>query len=515
MDWTSGYVSEIDYTHGYYRELAPGLIDFALLTSGHQPPPRAGMRYLELGYGQGLSFNIHAAATPGEYWGTDFNPVQAANAQGLAKVSGADAHVFDDSFADFAGRTDLPDFDYIVLHGIWSWVSDENRQVLVNIMRDRLKVGGIVYFSFNTLPGWAAAMPLRHLMSTHMEAAGTHAQGMVSRIDAAIAFGNTLAASNARYFGANPTAKGRLDAIAGQNRNYLAHEYFNRDWTPMYFAEAHEWLTGAKLTFAAPAAALEQLLAYNLTPEQREVLAGISYDVLRETVRDYMLNQQFRRDLYSRGSRLLTPLERLDRLNDLAVTLMVDAAEVPFEVEAGLGNVGLRQDIFRPVVEALAEKDGAPKRIGDLAEQPSLGALPPGALVEALTVLIGAGRASPVQDADALEIARPRCQRLNAHLIERARVSGDVSWLASPVIGRGVEVGRFQQLFLAARARGLKKPEEWARDAWSILTRQNQSLIKDGQVLATPDENVRELVDQAKVFANRRLGQLQRLEVVS
>ncbi len=310
-------------------------------------------------------------------------------------ADGAHVRHFDDSFADFAGRTDLPDFDYIVLHGIWSWVSDENRQVLVNIMRDRLKVGGIVYFSFNTLPGWAAAMPLRHLMSTHMEAAGTHAQGMVSRIDAAIAFGNTLADSGARYFGANPTAKGRLDAIAGQNRNYLAHEYFNRDWTPMYFAEAHEWLTGAKLTFAAPAAALEQLLAYNLTPEQRDVLAGISYDVLRETVRDYMLNQQFRRDLYSRGSRLLTPLERLDRLNDLAVTLMVDAAEVPFEVEAGLGNVGLRQDIFRPVVEALAEKDGAPKRIGDLAEQPSLGALPPGALVEALTVLIGAGRASP------------------------------------------------------------------------------------------------------------------------
>ncbi len=125
------------------------------------------------------------------------------------------------------------------------------------------------------------------------------------------------------------------------------------------------------------------------------MLAGISYDVLRETVRDMPNQQQFRRDLY--GSRSVpadAPLERLDRLNDLEVTLMVDPAEVPFEVEAGLGNVGLRQDIFRPVVEALAEKDGAPKRIGDLAEQPSFAALPPGALVEALTVLTGAGRAN-------------------------------------------------------------------------------------------------------------------------
>jgi len=515
MDWTSGYVAEIDYTYGYYRDLAPGLIDFSLLSSGHLPPRRAGMRYLELGFGQGLSASIHAAATPGEYWGTDFNPVQAAGAQGLAQVSGADARFFDDSFADFAARDDLPQFDYIVLHGIWSWVSDENRRVLVSILRDRLKVGGIVYFSFNTLPGWAAAMPLRHMMSIHMEAAGTHAEGMVSRIDSAIAFANKLDEVGARYFAANPTAKERLANIASQNRQYLAHEYFNRDWAPMYFAEAHEWLSDAKLKFAAPAVALDQLLAYNLTAAQRDVLGGISYDVLRETVRDYLLNQQFRRDLYSRGARLLTPLERLDRLNDLTVTLTMDAADVPFEVDAGLGKVGLREDIFGPVIEALAAGDGAPKRIGDMAEQPALMALPPGALVEAITVLIGAGRAHPAQTPEDIEIAAPRCQRLNAHLIERSRVSGDVVWLASPVIGGGVDATRFQQMFLAARARGLKKPEDWARDAWGILQKQNQSLVKDGQTLQTEEENLSELNAQARALLDKRLPLLKRLQVVA
>ncbi|HLI65210.1 MAG TPA: class I SAM-dependent methyltransferase [Caulobacteraceae bacterium] len=515
MDWTSGYVSEIDYTHGYYRELTPGLIDFALLASGHQPPRRAGMRYLELGYGQGMSVNIHAAASPGEYWGTDFNPVQAANAQTLARVSGADARLFDDSFADFAARDDVPQFDYIVLHGIWSWVSDENRQVLVDIMRDRLKVGGVVYFSFNTLPGWAAAMPLRQLMSTHMEAAGTHAQGMVSRIDAAIAFGNRLADVGAAYFRANPTAKARLDSIAGQNRNYLAHEYFNRDWTPMYFAEAHQWLTGAKLSFAAPATPLDQLLAYNFTPEQRDLLSGISYDVLRETVRDYLSNQQFRKDLYSRGARLLTNLERLDLLHDLSVVLTLDAANIPFEVEAGLGKVGMRQDIFGPVIEALSEDNYRPKRIGDLAELPKLAALPPGALVESIAVLIGAKRADVAQSPEEIELVQPRCERLNAHLIERARVSGDVTWLASPVTGGGFETGRFEQMFLAARGRGIKKPEDWARDAWAILAKQSQSLIKDGQVLQTEAENLAELTAQATQFANQRLSLMKRLMVVA
>ena len=136
-------------------------------------------------------------------------------------------------------------FDYIVLHGIWSWVSDENRKVIVDIIRKRLKVGGAVYFSYNSFPGWATAMPLRHLMSLHSETAGTDVQGMVGRIEGSLTFANKLAEVQARFFQANPLAKNRLDAIAGQNRNYLAHEYFNTYWAPMYFSEINEWLSEA------------------------------------------------------------------------------------------------------------------------------------------------------------------------------------------------------------------------------------------------------------------------------
>ncbi len=303
MDWTSGYVAEIDYTHGYYRELAPGLINFALLLSGYAPPIVETTRYLELGYGQGLSANVHAAAVAGEFWGADFNPAHAANAQSLAAFAGSDGRFFDDSFVDMAARSDLPGFDYIVLHGVWSWVSDENRRAIVEIIRRRLKVGGVVYMSYNTLPGWSVSMPLRHLMTLHADAVGSDAQGVVGRIDASIAFGRKLEEVGARYFSANPAAKGRLEAIAGQNRNYVAHEYFNRDWAPMYFSEAHDWLADAKLGYACAAMLLDQMDAFNLTQAQRDVVNAIPYGVLRETVRDYMLNRQFRRDLYTRGAR--------------------------------------------------------------------------------------------------------------------------------------------------------------------------------------------------------------------
>ncbi len=74
-NWTEGYVADINYTYGYYSELNPTRARLALLNKGIEPPQIETA--CELGFGQGLSVNIHAAASPVEWWGTDFNPAQA------------------------------------------------------------------------------------------------------------------------------------------------------------------------------------------------------------------------------------------------------------------------------------------------------------------------------------------------------------------------------------------------------------------------------------------------------
>ncbi len=150
--WSDGYVSEIGYTYGYYGELNPNHVVLPLLMAGLAVPEVATA--CELGFGQGVSLNAHMAASNVEWWGTDFNPSQAGFAQDLAKQSGGKAHIFDQSFGEFCTREDLPDFDFIGLHGIWSWISNENRKILVDFIRRKLKVGGVLYISYNTLPGW-------------------------------------------------------------------------------------------------------------------------------------------------------------------------------------------------------------------------------------------------------------------------------------------------------------------------------------------------------------------------
>jgi hypothetical protein len=254
---------------------------------------------------------------------------------------------------------------------------------------------------------------------------------------------------------------------------------------------------------------------FNLSAPQREILNGIPYSVLRETVRDYMVNQQFRRDLYTRGARRLSALERMERLHQLRVTLVVADGDVNYEVETTLGKIALKKEIYEPIVMELAANDSAPKTVGEMAERPKIAALPPGALIEALSVLISSGRAHPAQSDEAIALAKPRTDVLNAYLIDRARISGDITWLASPVIGGGVSVGRFEQMFLGARAKGQKNAKDWAKTAWEILSKQNQAIIKDGAVLQGAEANLDELGKQATVMADKRLAQLQRLGVVS
>lgn len=108
-DWTAGYVADIGYTYGYYTELNPLRVRLAFLNAG-LVPPEVGTA-CELGFGQGMSANLHAAASVVRWSGTDFNPAQAGFAQEMASIAHSGAQLLDEAFDAFCNRADLPDFD--------------------------------------------------------------------------------------------------------------------------------------------------------------------------------------------------------------------------------------------------------------------------------------------------------------------------------------------------------------------------------------------------------------------
>jgi hypothetical protein len=512
--WTAGYVSELDYTHGYYREMSPLNLELAMLSRLQAHSVGRPVRYLELGFGQGLSLNIHGAANEGEFWGTDFNPAQAANARELAQASGANVRALDLSFEELRGRDDLPEFDVIVLHGIWSWISDENRRVIADLARNHLAVGGILYMSYNTTPGWAPAMPLRHLMSLHLNLATGEANGLGSRIDAAVDFAQQVIDSDALYFRANPAVAQRLKGIKNHNRNYLAHEFFNADWHPMPFSEAAGYLEQAKLTFAASSNLVSHIDALHLTAPQQQLLASIGHPMLRESVRDYCENQQFRRDIFVKGPRTMTQAQQIDQLQSWRFMLITPEKEVQYKIAGPVGEAQLQGDVYRPIVAALAEGRHAPKSFAELAAHPTLRSVSAAQMAQALFVLTGLGYASAVHDQRQVQAVKSRTRALNSALIEKAVFSGEVGFLASPVTGGGVSIGRIQQLFLRSIARGRSAPQEWAIDIWPWMEQQGQRLMRDGKPIVTATENISELAAMGQDFAEKRLPLLDVMGVV-
>lgn len=513
--WTDGYVAELDYTHGYYREMAPLHLELAAISKMQAVSRARPLRYLELGFGQGLSLNIHAAATGGEYWGTDFNPTQAANAQEMARASGANVTVLDQSFAELHARTDLPQFDFIALHGIWSWISDENRKIIVDIARQRLAVGGLLYISYNTMPGWAAAIPLRHLMSLYLKLASGEAQGLRGRIDGALGFAEKVVDSNALYFRANPAVAERLKGMKGHNRHYLAHEFFNADWHPMPFSDAAALLEEAKLSFAASADLMAHIDAVNLTAQQQQLLAELNHPMLRESVRDYCENQQFRRDVFVKGARSITTQQQTETLRQWRFVLKTPRSDISLKIKGAAGEAQLQANVYDPLIEALGSQGYAPKSIEMLMADPVLKSISVAQISQALVVLTGLGYVGPAQSDAEIAAATKATTALNQHILEKAVYSADINFMASPVTGGGIAVGRIQQLVLRSIGRGKTTPEEWAQDIWPMIEAQGQRLMRDGKSLQTAAENIAELKSMGEEFARTRLPILVAMKVVA
>jgi len=507
MSWTAGYMTDIEYVHAYCTELNPLKQRLALLVSGlaASEPSVA----CELGFGQGLTVNIHAATSSLEWWGTDFNPVQAGFARQLTNLAGSGAKLFDQSFAEFCSRPDLPDFDIIGLHGIWSWISDENRTVLVDFIRRRLKTGGVLYISYNTFPGWAAFAPVQHLIKRYNDVMSAPGQGVVPRIESAIAFAERILGTDPLYLRTSPKVSESLNQFKDGNRRYLAHEFFNAIWSPSHVADMANWLEPTRCDFACSANFLDQIDALNLKPNQLELLTGIPDPMFRETIRDFLTNQRFRRDYWVKGARRLPRLEQAERLRAERVILTSLRSDIPLTIAGARYKVP--EAVYGPVLDALA--DHRPRALAEI-EQALRGRDTGFAeLLKAVMIAVGAGHLQPAQDERRAEEAKPCTDRLNALLLDKARGDAEIGFLASPVTGGAVAVSRIDQLLLLAGRTGIDDPGSRAAFVWSVIRQQGERLSKEGIVIEAAEDSLAELTLQAQAFAEKRAPILRELGI--
>ena len=511
MKWSEGYYTDINYSRGYYRQLNPAMLRLAVLAGGFEPPRDDGFNYLELGFGQGVSIAYHAASSDASYWGTDFNPSHAANAIGLTEACGVRAHFFDDSFKEFAARPDLPEFDYIALHGIWSWISDENRKIVIDLIRRKLRTGGAVYVSYNIYPGWGPRFPVRQLMSLFNEKAGS-LRGKAETIHAAVEFTKDVFAAGADFYKDVPALAKHLNTLNGRDASYIAHEYLNRDWKISTFADVSAELAEAKLTYAGPTDFLDHVEPFRFTPEGRKILSQIGDPALKETTKDFLTNQMFRCDVYVKGARSMTKGECVQRWVEQWFVLTTHKDDMPQEIQLPLGKIHLHEKVPRDLIDALADSGYLPQTIAQLRNHPALAHASFEQIIESLILLIGAGHVCTAQHASADIVAR--CKQLNRHVRERALVTQSADCLVSPVTGGGIHAPHICLLFLNAMDQGRDTVQALSQYVWEFLEGAGERMLKDGKRLESRQENLEIIEPLAGRFLATMLPMLKAMQVV-
>ena len=458
-----GYVTATPYTHVYYPESAPAHLRLATFNRFVPFPSSRPLRYLELGYGNGISLNIHAAASPGEYWGTDINAEHAAAANSLAAASGSGLKALASPFEELLERPDLPQFDVIVALGVWSWVSDANRKTIVELLRRKLAEGGIFCMSSIAMPGFGELAPLQHLLRLNLKRGGI--KGTVfDKLASGLGLATALQKAGSHFFADESRAGRMLDGMKTSNPNYLVHEYLHEHWKPSFFAETAAALGEAGLRFVASERLLDHFDELNFGPEALDLLASIEDLWLRETARDFLRSGHVKGDVYVKWTEPGRSRPPSRPVLDLEFVLGVPAALAKaIRVQTPVAILEFSAPPFRSLIDALGAEPCRPKGLKALIEGCSSAPFGKEEVLRALMILVDAEIVHPAQPRALVDEAAAACSRLNAEILRRSLTDGRIQALASPVTGGGVAVSRVQQLFLLAWKEGARSPDAWAK----------------------------------------------------
>jgi len=410
-----GYAADIPYLRDFKPMLAPAWLDHVALVAGVEPPAReTGFAWCDLGCGQGVTAAILAATHPsGKFYGIDAMPAHIDHARRLAAAAAIPNLQL--QAIDFAAAIDLdlPLFDYIVAHGVYSWVGRDAQRALREFIDRRLKPGGLVYLSYNAMPGWARDLPFRGLLQ---EFGGTIPGDSHVRLTAVAELVRALA--GVASLKGSYIVKELLERPQDYPPAYLVHEFMPAGWRPLYVTEVRRDLETIGFAPVGSATLSENFDWMVLDDGARQTLADITEPDARELVRDYYLDQRFRRDVFTRGCRRLGPGDRAARLLSSGFALARPASAIRYRTETPAGSFSYDNPAARAFIAAL------------IASQP-VGT----ADLKTLLTLCAAGDIMPA------EPGRAPVATLNQAICARVDGSDEIRWLALPC-GSAVEVDR-------------------------------------------------------------------------
>lgn len=291
---------DLMYESGAFPQTAINNLEARARMMGLKPAAAAKAKVLELGCSMGGNIITQALYYPdAEFTGIDLSGRQVAQGNAIIEKMGLknvhleekDILTVDESFGKF---------DYIIVHGIWSWVPDAVKDKIFSICRNNLTEHGIAYISYNVYPGWKRQEQLREIM--YFAGRDVLEEPLEARtrkgLDALKVLAEIL--ENDKGLGGG----GKLPAmqkILNHNFYYIAHEYMEAFNDPIYVNGFIEWANRHRLAYIGDTDLHVSFVSWMAehTRERILALAGGDY-IAKEFYSDILSDRQFRRSLLCR-----------------------------------------------------------------------------------------------------------------------------------------------------------------------------------------------------------------------
>ena len=366
MDTLRTY-DELPYDSLPLPETQPDFLAAIAALHGYSAPPPRTARVLELGCAAGGNLIPLAFRHPdSDYTGIELSRLQAeAGARFVAQLGISNVHIV---HADLAALpADLGAFDYIIAHGVFSWVPPAVQQALLRVCREHLTPHGLAYISFNVSAGWQKLLPLRQTLldhtDTHLSAPQRVAQAraMLTRLETEWD---------------DPLLLQEIAHLKTAAPSYLFHEFLAEFNAPMTFAAFTAQLDSAGLRYvgeAGPRRAVVDLEnVWGLAPQ---ALALRWQEA--EVMLDDLMQTRFRRAVISRNDAPRAQPPQSARLADLAFygDLSSDA-EIDLDtsceqdfINASGNRFSVDQPFLKAALMALSNAYPAALRYADLVQR--------------------------------------------------------------------------------------------------------------------------------------------------
>ena len=295
---------ELGYKSYPFPFTTPAYLEAYGTLVGLKPPTAKTARVLELGATYGGNIISQAAHNPeATFVGIELSQDQVekgnkiigdAKLDNVSLVQG-DILNFDESMGTF---------DYIIAHGFYSWISDEMKDKLLDIISNHLADNGIAYVSYNTYPGWHTMEEVRQLMlfanrghdeSTHKEKV-LRGKTVGSLVGAQILNYDNLKERNSKFLGA-------LRSVMQKDDYYVGHDHLEPHNDPCYLYQFNDHLKANNLAYVGDAdLTLSMVRTYDESiADKLEQLAPNS-QADQEQYLDFMLDTTFRKSIICKAS---------------------------------------------------------------------------------------------------------------------------------------------------------------------------------------------------------------------